>query len=125
MDASAAIGIVQRQGIIKFRHVEVDVLWIQGQQVRRLMPLRKDLGPRNPSDMGTKNVPAAFMDVFSAAKPRGRGRARAIARQLHNVVETSSGPRTTVLPISSPRMLFVILFKIITRQLSRPQQIDS
>ena len=31
MDASAAIGIVQRQGISKLRHVEVDVLWIQEQ----------------------------------------------------------------------------------------------
>ena len=29
MDASAAIGIVQRQGISKLRHVEVDVLWVQ------------------------------------------------------------------------------------------------
>ena len=29
MDASAAIGIVQRMGISKLRHVEVDVLWIQ------------------------------------------------------------------------------------------------
>ena len=28
MDASAAVGFVQRQGISKLRHVEVDVLWI-------------------------------------------------------------------------------------------------
>ena len=41
MDASAAIGIVQRQGISKLRYVEVDVLWIQEQQVRRLLPLNK------------------------------------------------------------------------------------
>ena len=34
MDASAAIGIVQRQGISKLRPVEVDVLWIQEQQAR-------------------------------------------------------------------------------------------
>ena len=45
MDASAAIGIVQRQGISKLRHVEVYVLWIQEQQARRLLPLRKVPGP--------------------------------------------------------------------------------
>ena len=28
MDASAAIAIVQRKGISKLRHVEIDVLWI-------------------------------------------------------------------------------------------------
>ena len=32
MDAKAALGIVQRQGLSKTRHVEVDVLWIQQQQ---------------------------------------------------------------------------------------------
>ena len=34
MDASAAIGIAQRVGLNKVRHVEVDVLWIQEQQAR-------------------------------------------------------------------------------------------
>ena len=29
MGANAAMGIVQRNGLIKLRHVEVDVLWIQ------------------------------------------------------------------------------------------------
>ena len=29
MDANAAIGMVQRTGLNKVRHVEVDVLWIQ------------------------------------------------------------------------------------------------
>ena len=32
MDASAAIGIIQRQGLGKLRHVEVDVLWLQEQR---------------------------------------------------------------------------------------------
>ena len=51
MDASAAIGIIQRHGIGKLRHIEVDVLWLQEQQARRLLPLHKVPGPRNPSDM--------------------------------------------------------------------------
>ena len=35
MDANAARGIVQRHGLNKPRHVELDVLWIQEQQARR------------------------------------------------------------------------------------------
>lgn len=35
MDAMAAMGIVQRRGLSKLRHVEVDVLWVQEQQARR------------------------------------------------------------------------------------------
>ena len=60
MDASAAIGIIQRHGIGKLRHIEVDVLWLQEQQARRLLPLHKVPGPRKPSDMGTKNVAVAL-----------------------------------------------------------------
>ena len=56
MDANVAIGIVQRRGFNKLRHVELDVLWIQEQQARRLLPLRKVPGPRNPLDMMIKNV---------------------------------------------------------------------
>ena len=64
MDANAAIGIVQRRGLNKLIHVELDVLWIQEQQARRLLPLRKVPGPRNPSDMMTKNVDQAHIDIF-------------------------------------------------------------
>ena len=31
MDASAAIGMAQRVGLNKVRHIEVDVLWLQEQ----------------------------------------------------------------------------------------------
>ena len=48
MDANAAIGIVQRSGLNKLRHVELDILWIQEQQSRRLLPLKKIPGPQNP-----------------------------------------------------------------------------
>ena len=88
MDASAAIGIVQRQGISKLRHVEVDVLWIQEQQARRLLPLRKVPGPRNPSDMGTKHIAVALLDQYleqlNLQVVAGRA---AIAQQLHGLGE--------------------------------------
>ena len=47
VDANAAIGIVQRRGSNKLRHVELDVLWIQEQQARRLFPLRKGAWSQN------------------------------------------------------------------------------
>jgi hypothetical protein len=86
MDASAAIGIAQRQGIGKLRHIEVDVLWLQEQQARRLLPLRKVPGPHNPSDMGTKNIAVALMDEYlnrlNLKVVEGRA---AIAQQLHTI----------------------------------------
>ena len=88
MDASAAIGIVQRQGISKLRHVEVDVLWIQKQQARRFLPLRKVPGPRKPSDMGTKNVPVALLDQYlGQLNLEVVGSRVAIAQQLHTSEE--------------------------------------
>ena len=96
MDAKAAMGMAQRVGLQKVRHVEVDVLWIQEQQARRLLPLRKVPGPQNPSDLCTKNVPAALMEQHLAQLyvHHAEGRA-AVAQQLHAV-----GPRSLV--IASP-----------------------
>ena len=38
VDANAAKGIVERQGIQKVRHLEVDRLWLQEQEARRMLP---------------------------------------------------------------------------------------
>ena len=46
IDATAAMGIAQRVGLNKVRHVEVDILWIQEQQARKLLPLRKSPASR-------------------------------------------------------------------------------
>ena len=64
MDANVAIGVVHRRGLNKLRHVELDVLWIQEQQARRLFPLREVPGPRNPSYMITKNVDRVHIDMY-------------------------------------------------------------
>ena len=64
VDANSAIGIVQRRGLNKLRHVEFDVLWIQGQHARRLLSLRMVLGPRNPLDMMIKNVDQSHIDMY-------------------------------------------------------------
>lgn len=92
MDASAAIGMAQRTGLNKVRHVGVDVLWIQEQVARRMLPIGKIPGPRNPSDLfreerrsragGTVHGPAARelrtrqscrSSTASPASPEARG----------------------------------------------------
>ena len=64
MDANAAIGVVQRRGLNMLRHVDLHVLCIQEQQARRLLALRKGPGPRSPSDMMTRNVDQAPIDLY-------------------------------------------------------------
>ena len=56
MDATAAAGIVERRGISRVRHLDTDILWIQEAQARRLLPLKKVPGTRNPADLMTKGL---------------------------------------------------------------------
>ena len=41
VDATAAKSIVEREGLGRVRHVELDVLWLQEQQARSRLPLVK------------------------------------------------------------------------------------
>ena len=86
MDASAAIGMAQRTGLNKVRHVEVDVLWIQEQLARRILPIGKIPGPQNPSDLCAKNVEVALMEQYlrQLYVSFAEGRA-AVAQQLHHL----------------------------------------
>ena len=60
-DASAAIGMVQRQGAGKARHIDVGMLWIQQNQKNGEVQVEKVDGKLNPADMFTKHVPAEIM----------------------------------------------------------------
>ena len=103
MDAIAAIGIVQRRGLNKLRHVELDVLWIQEQQAQRLLPLRKVPRPRHPSDMMTKNVDQAHIDMYlDILKLRFYIGRASIAQNLHlGMGENTARPKIHI--GSSPR----------------------
>ena len=92
MDASAAIGMAQRVGLNKVRHIEVDVLWVQEQMARRLLPIAKIPGPRNPSDLCTKNVPVALLEQYLGQinVHFAEGRA-AVAQQLHSMAKAHLG----------------------------------
>ena len=54
-DSSAAIGICQRQGLGKVRHLDTQTLWIQQAVRSGKVDLRKIAGDKNPADLLTKH----------------------------------------------------------------------
>jgi len=60
-DASAAIGMVNRTGVGKLRHVRVQYLWLQGKVRGRELAVEKVRGEDNPADLLTKNVGAELI----------------------------------------------------------------
>ena len=57
-DASAAIGIVRRQGLGKVRHLRVQYLWMQDRVRGGDVDVKKVDGKINPADLMTKHLPA-------------------------------------------------------------------
>jgi hypothetical protein len=56
VDCAAAVGIVERKGDGKMRHVEVGMLRVQEQQERGKLKCSKVVGTENPGDLMTKYV---------------------------------------------------------------------
>ena len=56
VDSSAAIGVAQRRGNGKLRHVRVGDLWIQEKVEDGELQMQKVWGEENPADAMTKNV---------------------------------------------------------------------
>ena len=55
VDSAAAIGITQRKGNGKLRHVKVGMLWIQEKVEEGELQVVKVLGTENPADAMTKH----------------------------------------------------------------------
>ena len=55
-DSSAAIGVAQRRGCGKIRHLETPTLWVQKALRENRFSLVKTPGKLNPSDIGTKHL---------------------------------------------------------------------
>ena len=53
-DSSAALGICQRQGLGKLRHIQTQALWVQQKVRDKSIELRKVRGEVNPADLFTK-----------------------------------------------------------------------
>ena len=62
VDASAALGVAQRKGLGKIRHLHTGSLWIQEQELKQRIKLLKVNGSKNTSDMMTKNLARELME---------------------------------------------------------------
>ena len=89
LDSSAALAILERQGLSKIRHVDVNMLWLQDQCAREIVPLEKIKGTINPSDLMTKNLTAQVSGEhcaslclrFIVGRPMAAAKLHAIARK--------------------------------------------
>ena len=55
LDATAAKGILDRTGLAKVRHIDVNCLWLQEQCANNLVPRIKIPGEHNSADLMTKH----------------------------------------------------------------------
>ena len=88
VDAKAAKSICEREGLERVRHIDVNVLWLQEQEVRQRLPLRKVLGTSNPADLMTKHLSQRDLDkcIGLLGLEFREGRAQAAA-ELHSACE--------------------------------------
>ena len=62
VDASAALGVAQRVGLGKVRHLETQSLWLQQAVRKKRLGLTKIAGPMNPADAMTKAVDSVTLE---------------------------------------------------------------
>ena len=60
-DASAAIGVANRDGLGRIRHLDTQPLWLQQALRKRRLGLGKVLGTEKPSDWMTKHVDSKLL----------------------------------------------------------------
>ena len=86
VDASAALGVIERKGIGKIRHLETGALWLQEKHLRDLIRFEKTPGADNVADLFTKNVPRETCErhVHNLGCVFEQGRADCAA-QLHAI----------------------------------------
>ncbi len=59
IDASATMGIINRRGVGKVRHLDTQLLWVQQKSLRGEMEFGKVWGKENPADLMTKGLDEA------------------------------------------------------------------
>ena len=88
IDAAAAKGIIERRGLSKVRHIDVNVLWFQDVCARKILPVDKIPGEDNPADPTTKHLTsqtiAKYVDTMNMTFEEGRANK---AAQLHSTVK--------------------------------------
>ena len=61
-DATAAKGIVERRGLSKIRHVDMNVLWLQEACARKTILMNQVSGEENCADLWTKHLGAKVIN---------------------------------------------------------------
>ena len=88
-DASAALGIIDRRGLGKTRHIEIGFLWVQQTAADQRLKYYKVLGKENPADLYTKSFDAATSNLhvkkFGYTYTKGRS---IEAPQLHFISQS-------------------------------------
>ena len=107
VDAAAALGILERRGVGKIRHLDVGALWLQEVQLRQKVAFMKVKGTSNPGDLMTKHLPQEqlneYMNKLSFEFMEGRSRTTA---QLHSALDKGhSAPRSPHTPASYAKTL--------------------
>lgn len=99
IDASAAKNIIEREGLVKIRHIDVNVLWVQEQEVRRQLPRCTILGTLNLADLMTKNLARQdinkYSDKLNTMYKVGRAE---LAPEVHHVRVASEVFATKIAP---------------------------
>ena len=92
IDAMAAKGMIERKGLSKVRHLDVNVLWLQEKCARKILPVYKVPGEDNPADLMTKHLvsPKIIKNIKALRMRQVDGRADKAA-QLHALGRESSG----------------------------------
>ena len=85
-DASAALGIINRKGLGRTRHIDTGLLWIQQTAAEKRLEYEKVLGTDNPADLMTKHLSLEVVERHSSKLgvefPSGRAET---APALHNI----------------------------------------
>ena len=94
-DSAAALGISQRAGIGKVRHLRTQGLWVQEVRVSGRLKYRKVLGTMNPSDVLTKHVPGPLLqkhiESMGMECPGGRAASAPELSSLESVLVSWTG----------------------------------
>ena len=96
LDATAAKGILDRQGIAEVRRIDINCVRLQRQCAKKILPLTKIPGEENTADLMTKHHAIAtilrHMTKLNLEHIGGRSDA---AAKLHLVMETQTPVSTT------------------------------
>ena len=92
-DSSAAMGVCQRQGLGKLRHIDTQALWIQQKVRTGAVELRKVRGEVNPGDLFTKFLSSrerieSLVRLFSCEYRGGRAESAPQLRREVNHVDS-------------------------------------